>query len=165
MPPEVVAFGEAMVRLTPPGRQRVEQAASFDVQVGGAELNTACGLAQLGRSTAWVSRLTDNGLGRLIAARARAASVDTRHIIWTPDDRVGLFVLEEGAAPRPSQITYDRAGSAFARIGPDTVRWSEVFAGAKWFHISGVSPAVSASAAAVTREALAAAKAAGLTVS
>ncbi len=162
---EVVAFGEAMVRLTPPCRQRVEQSASFDVQVGGAELNAACGLAQLGRSATWVSRLTDNGLGRLIASRVRAAGVDTSRVVWTADDRVGLFFLEEGASPRPSQITYDRTGSAFARLAPGTVPWAEVFAGAKWFHVSGISPAVSASATAVTREALAAAKLAGLTVS
>ncbi|MFO0807191.1 MAG: sugar kinase [Gemmataceae bacterium] len=162
---EVVAFGEAMIRLTPPGRLRVEQTASFDVQVGGAELNTAAGLAQIGRSTAWVSRLTDNSLGRLVAARARASGVVTNRIVWTAEDRVGLFFLEEGSAPRPSQIVYDRAGSAFARLVPGMIPWDEVLAGSRWFHVSGISLAVSDSAAAVTREALAAAKRAGLTVS
>lgn len=162
---EVVTFGEAMLRLTPPGRQRVEQAATFDVQVGGAELNAACGLAQLGRAASWVSRLTDNGPGRLIAARARAAGVDTRRVVWTGDGRVGLFFLEEGAAPRASRIVYDRADSAFARIAPGMVPWADVFDGAKWFHVSGISLAVSASAAEVAREALAAAKSSGVTVS
>src|SRR5581483_8049553 len=77
MPPEIITFGEAMIRLSPPNFARLEQAQSLDVRVGGAELNTAVGLARLGRSTAWVSRLTDNPLGRLIANHAREAGVST----------------------------------------------------------------------------------------
>src|SRR5215468_3619353 len=98
MPHDVVTFGEAMIRLSPPGFRRLEQAHSLDLQVGGAELNTAVALARLGRGAAWVSRLTDNPLGRLIANRAREASVATDHVLFTKDDRVGLYFLEFGAA-------------------------------------------------------------------
>src|SRR5207253_2172575 len=102
MPFDVITFGEAMVRLSPPNFRRLEQASSLDLFIGGAELNTAVGLARLGRSAAWVSRLTDNPLGRLIANRARAAGVSTEHVQWTEDDRVGVYFLEFGAAPRAS---------------------------------------------------------------
>src|ERR1700675_873144 len=106
MPYDVITFGEAMVRLSPPNFRRLEQAHSLDVKVGGAELNTAVALARLGRSTAWVSRLTDNPLGRLIANRAREAGVSTEHVVWTEDDRVGVYFVEFGAAPRASSVVY-----------------------------------------------------------
>src|SRR5437763_2837099 len=108
MPFDVVTFGEAMVRLSPPNFRRLEQARSLDVQVGGAELNTAVGLARLGRSAAWVSRLTNNPLGRLIANHARETGVCTDHVQWTKEDRVGLYFLAFGAAPRASNVLYDR---------------------------------------------------------
>jgi 2-dehydro-3-deoxygluconokinase len=165
MPIDVVTFGEAMVRLAPPGFRRIEQAESLDVQVGGAELNTAVALVRLGRSAAWMSRLTDNPLGRLVLNRARAAGVDTSGVVLTPEDRVGLYFLEFGAAPRASSVVYDRQDSAVARIAPGMIDWAKVFAGARWFHVTGITPALSASAATATREALAAAKSAGLTVS
>src|SRR5437764_14713669 len=104
MPVEIVTFGEAMIRLSPPNFKRLEQATSLDVQVGGAELNTAVALARLGHTSAWVSRLTRNPLGRLIANHARAAGVATDHLVWTDDDRVGLYFLEFGAAPRASSV-------------------------------------------------------------
>src|SRR5438445_3397874 len=100
--PEIITFGEAMVRLSPSNFRRLEQAPSLDVQVGGAELNTAVALARLGRSAAWVSRLTRNPLGRLIANQARAAGVGTEHVLWTDEDRVGVYYVEFGAAPRAS---------------------------------------------------------------
>src|SRR6188474_370509 len=158
---DVITFGEAMVRLAPPNYRRLEQARSLDVQVGGAELNTAVGLARLGRKTAWVSRLTDNPLGRLIANHAREAGVSTDHVVWTKDDRVGVYFLEFGAAPRASSVLYDRKGAAIAAIQPGTVPWAKVFAGVKWFHVTGITPALSGSAAETTREAMAAARAAG----
>src|SRR5438270_1569624 len=157
---DVITFGEAMVRLSPPSFRRLEQARSLDVQVGGAELNTAVGRARLGRSSAWVSRLTDNALGRLVAGRARAAGVSTEHVLWTPEDRVGVYYLEFGAAPRASSVLYDRKGAAIANVQPGTVPWERVFAGAKWFHVTGITPALSAGAAETTREAMRAARAA-----
>src|SRR5437588_1926295 len=165
MPNEVLTFGEAMVRLSPPGFRRLEQARSLDVKVGGAELNTAVGLARLGHSSAWVSRLTNNPLGRLIANHAREAGVSTEHVVWTNDDRVGVYFLEFGAAPRASSVVYDRKGAAIANLKPGVVPWAKVFAGAKWFHVTGITPGLSASAAEVTKEALVAAKAAGLQTS
>ena len=162
---DVITFGEAMVRLSPPSFQRLEQARSLDLRVGGAELNTAVGLARLGRRTAWVSRLTDNPLGRLIANHAREAGVATDHIVWTLEDRVGLYFLEFGAAPRASSVLYDRKGAAIAQLTPGTVPWAAVFAGAKWFHVTGITPGLSATAAETTREALAAARAAGVQTS
>src|SRR5437667_1747457 len=165
MATDVVTFGEAMIRLAPPQFRRLEQARSLDVQVGGAELNTAVAAARLGRSSAWVSRLTNNPLGRLIANHAREAGVSTEHVVWTEDDRVGLYFLEFGAAPRASSVLYDRKNAAIAGLKPGVVPWAKVFAGAKWFHVTGITPGLSASAAEVTKEALVAAKVAGLQTS
>lgn len=163
--PEVVTFGEAMIRLAPPHFQRLEQTPTLDVQVGGGELNVAVGVSRLGLASAWVSRLPRNALGRLIDNRARQAGVDTSKVIWSSDGRAGLYFVEFGAAPRPSSVLYDRERTAISAIQPGEVNWAEAFAGARWFHMSGITPALSDSAAAVTREALEAARKAGLTVS
>lgn len=165
MPFDVITFGEAMIRLSPPNFLRLEQARSLDLRVGGAELNTAVGLARLGHTAAWVSRLTNNPLGRLIANHAREAGVSTEHVVWTDDDRVGLYFLEFGAAPRASSVLYDRKNAAIASLKPATVPWAKVFAGARWFHVTGITPGLSNDAALVTKEALVAAKAAGLRTS
>jgi 2-dehydro-3-deoxygluconokinase len=162
---DVVTFGEAMIRLSPPNFQRLEQAVSLDVQIGGGELNVAVGVSRLGLKSAWVSRLPKNALGRLLENRARQAGVDTSEILWTDEGRLGLYFVEFGAAPRPSSVLYDRAYSSISTIRPGEVNWEEVLAGAKWFHTSGITPALSDSAAAVTREALQAAREAGVTVS
>src|SRR5579864_9668819 len=125
---EIITFGEAMIRLSPPNFRRLEQTPSLDVTVGGAELNTAVGVARLGHSSAWVSRLTNNPLGRLIANHAREAGVSTEHVVWTDDDRVGVYFLEFGAAPRASSVLYDRKDAAIAGIRPGMVDWKAVFA-------------------------------------
>jgi 2-dehydro-3-deoxygluconokinase len=157
---EVITFGEAMVRLSPPNFRRLEQTRSLDIFAGGAELNTAAALARWGHATAWVSRLTSNALGRLVVNQVREAGVSSEHVLWTPDDRVGVYFLEFGAAPRASGVLYDRKDSAIAAIRPGMVPWSRVFAGAKWFHVTGITPALSVTAAETTREALVAARAA-----
>jgi 2-dehydro-3-deoxygluconokinase len=162
---DVVTFGEAMIRLAPPHFQRLEQTSSLDVQVGGGELNVAVGVSRLGLTSSWISRLPRNALARLLENRARQAGVDTSQIVWTEGGRLGLYFVEFGAAPRPSSVLYDRAYSAISAIQPGEVDWKKVFAGAKWFHTSGITPALSDSAAAVTREAMEAAKRAGVTVS
>jgi 2-dehydro-3-deoxygluconokinase len=159
---DVLTFGEAMVRLTPPHFRRLEQAYSLDVEIGGAELNTAVGLARLGRNVGWVSRLTDNPLGRLIANRARETGVAVDRVLFTDSDRVGLYFLELGAAPRASGIVYDRADSAMARVAPGMIDWASAFRGVGWFYVTGITAALSPSSAAATMEALKAAKAAGL---
>jgi 2-dehydro-3-deoxygluconokinase len=161
---DLVTFGEAMVRLTPPAFQRLDQAHSFDVHVGGGELNVAVAAARLGVTSRWVSRLPDNPLGRMIANRGREQGVDV-DVEWTADDRAGLYFAELGAAPRASSVLYDRAGSAISRIKPGSIDWASAFDGARWFHVSGITPALSESAAMVTGESLVAAKKAGLTVS
>ena len=162
---DCITFGEAMVRLAPPQFHRLEQARSLDLKVGGAELNTAVGLARLGRKTSWASRLTDNPLGRLIANHAREGGVDTSHVLFTPEDRVGLYFLEFGSAPRASGVLYDRKNSAIAAIQPGMINWDNAFAGSKWFHLTGILPALSASAATTTLESCQAAKKHGLKVS
>ncbi|MGA1999255.1 MAG: sugar kinase [Terriglobales bacterium] len=162
---DVVTFGEAMIRLSPPNYQRLEQANSFEVQVGGGELNVAVGIARLGLKSTWVSRLPMNPLGRLMENRVRQAGVDTSNISWAKDGRLGLYFVEFGAAPRASSVLYDRAGSAISTIRPGEVDWKKIFTGAKWCHTSGITPALSDSAAEVTREALQAARQAGVTVS
>lgn len=162
---DVVTFGEAMIRLAPPHFQRIEQTHSLDIQIGGGELNVAVGVKRLGLESSWVSRLPENTLGRLLASRARQSGVDVSHLIWTRDGRVGLYFVEFGAAPRPSSVLYDRANSSISLIQPGEVDWKRVFAGCRWFHTSGITPALSESAAAVTREALLGARAAGVTVS
>jgi len=162
---EVVTFGETMVRLSTPHFHRLEQTPSLDVRAGGAEANVAVALARLGTSAEYVTRLTRNPLGRLIENQVRLHGVDTGHILWTEDDRVGLYFVEFGASPRASAVYYDRVGSAMSRLKPGDVDWADVFVGARHFHTSGITPALSASCRAVTFEALEAAKDARLTVS
>jgi 2-dehydro-3-deoxygluconokinase len=160
---DLVTFGEAMIRFTPPNFQRLEQARSFDVYVGGGELNVAVAAARFGASSRWVSCLPDNPLGHLIANRARELGVDVL-VEWT-GDRAGLYFAELGAAPRASSVLYDRRGSAISKIAVGKTDWETALRGARWFHVSGITPALNESAAKVTGEALRAAKKAGLTVS
>ncbi len=162
---DVVTFGETMLRLSPPDYLRLEQTHVLDVNIGGAEWNVAADLSRLGISTAWVSRLTDNALGRMIRNKAREQGVDTSHIVWTKDDRNGIYFVEFGATPRPSSVLYDRSHSAISRIKPGEINWEEVLKGAKWFHTSGITPALSPGTAQVTTEALQTAKKVGCRVS
>ena len=162
---DVVTFGEAMIRLAPPHFQRLEQTHSLDVQVGGGELNVAVGVSRLGLTSTWVSRLPKNALARMLENRVRQAGVDTSQIVWSEGGRVGVYFVEFGASPRPSSVLYDRSYSAITAIKPGEVDWKKVFAGAKWYHRSGIPPGLGDSAAAVTRDALTEAKHAGVTVS
>jgi 2-dehydro-3-deoxygluconokinase len=162
---DVVTFGEAMIRLSPPGHQRLEQVANLEVAVGGAELSVAAGVARLGLKTAWVSRLPANPLGRMMANKGREFGVDTKHIIWAEGERAGLYFVEYGASPRPTRVMYDRKDSALARIQPGMVNWEEILQGVRLLHVGGITPALSHSAAAVQKEALTAAQKAGCLVS
>jgi 2-dehydro-3-deoxygluconokinase len=164
MPHDVVTFGEAMLRFVPQNDQRIAQAQGFHVTVGGGELNVAVGVSRLGFKSAWVSRLPDNPLGNLLLSKAREQGVDSQYVQMTKDGRCGLYFLEQGASPRAAQVVYDRADSAISRIQSGDVNWSAVFSGVKYFHISGITPALSKNAADVTAQALKAAKAAGCTV-
>jgi 2-dehydro-3-deoxygluconokinase len=161
----IVCLGEAMLRFTPTGKDRLEQAHAFDVHCGGAELNTGIALAQLGHAVDWVSRLPDSPLGRLLAGRLRETGVSIRHVQWAKGERLGLFFLEEGASPRPSAIEYDRADSAAARMHSGCFDWQAIFTGADWFHVSGITAAISASAGAVVTAAMQLAHAQGIPIS
>jgi len=158
---DLVAFGEAMIRLSPPNFERLEQTTMLEVRIGGAELNVAVNASRLGLKTAWVSRLPKNPLGRMMRNKAREHGVDTSHIIWTDEDRMGLYFLEFGASPRASSVTYDRASSAISKIKPGEVQWDRILQGVRAFHTTGITPALSDSAAEVTAEALEVAKKAG----
>ena len=162
---DVVTFGEAMVRLSPPNFQKLEQARNLDLQVGGAELNVAVGVHRLGMKSAWVSKLPKNGLGYLIRNRIQEAGVDCSHIVWSDKGRAGLYFVEFGSSPRASSVLYDRAHSSISTIQRGEIDWTRIFSGSKHFHISGITPALSASASEVTVEAMKAAKREGLTVS
>jgi 2-dehydro-3-deoxygluconokinase len=162
---DVVTFGEAMIRLSPPNFQRLEQTKSFDVNPGGAELNVAVGVTRFGLKSAWVSKLPKNGLGYLIRNRAREFGVDCSHIVWSEKGRAGIYFVEFGSSPRASSVLYDRANSSISMVQPGEIDWPKVFAGSKHFHMSGITPALSASASETTAEALKAAKKEGCTVS
>jgi len=162
---EVLTFGEAMIRLSPPGHLRLEQTSNLEMAVGGAELSVAAGMARLGRQTGWVSRLPTNPLGRMIVNKASEFGVNTTNVIWADNERAGLYFVEYGAAPRPTQVHYDRHRSAFANIQPGMLDWKNILGGISLLHIGGITPALSPNAAAVQREALQAAKNAGCLVS
>ncbi|MCL5076204.1 MAG: sugar kinase [Chloroflexi bacterium] len=155
---DVVCFGEAMIRFTPLNFQRLEQATSLEVTVGGSELNAAVGLSRLGLRTAWVSRLVDNQLGRMIASRAMTHGVDVSHVVWTKEGRVGLYFIEMGASPRASQVLYDRSHSAIAGLVAEEIDWPALLKGTRVFHTSGITPALSRPCAEATEAALSAAK-------
>lgn len=162
----VICFGEAMIRLTPPGNERVERTISLNLSPGGAELNTAVTLACLGLNAAWISRLPTNALGRYLDRQAKAHGVEMTGVQWVPESegRMGLYFLEEGVDPRPSAVTYDRAASAMANVSPGAFDWPSILAGADAFHISGITPAISAGARAESFAAVQAANAAGIPV-
>lgn len=162
---DVVTFGETMLRLAAPPFRRLEQTTTLEVNVGGSELNVAVGVSRLGLKAAWVSRLPDNPLGRMVGNKARELGVDTSHIIWVDGERLGLYFVEYGASPRASSVLYDRANSAISRVKPGEVPWSQILKGVRLFHISGITPALSDSAAEATAEALDAAKVTGCLVS
>jgi len=157
----VVTFGEAMLRLSPPGRQRLEQARSLELWPAGSELNVAVGLARLGTTCAWVSRLPSTPLGRAVDAHARAHGVDTSFVQWSEDARLGLYFVEVADPPRSSSALYDRAESAFATLDPEAFGWTAILEGTDAFHVSGITPALSESCARATADALTAARAAG----
>lgn len=160
----VVTFGEVMLRLKSPGFERLFQSPVLEATFGGAEANVAVSLAQFGHQATFVTAIPKNNVGDACLGELRRFGVDTS-AIRRGGERLGIYFLETGANQRPSKVTYDRAGSAIAAIAPGQVDWAAVFAGADWFHVSGVTPAISEGAAAVALEAAQAARAAGVTVS
>jgi 2-dehydro-3-deoxygluconokinase len=161
---KVVTFGEIMLRLAPEGRTRFIQAAGYGAAYGGGEANVAVSLANFGMDAAFVTKLPKHEIGQGAVNALRQFGVDTSHIV-RGGNRVGIYFLEKGASQRPSKVIYDRAHSAIAEAERKDFDWKRIFEGAVWFHFTGISPAISDSAAAITEDACKAAKEAGLTVS
>jgi 2-dehydro-3-deoxygluconokinase len=164
MPKRVVTLGEVMLRLKAPGSERLFQSPTLEATFGGAESNVAVSLAQLGLDAAFVTVLPANPVGDAALAALRSFGVDTR-LVRRGGERVGVYYLEAGAAQRPSRVVYDRAGSAIAAARPADFAWDEVFAGAAWFHLSGITPALSAAAAELALAAVAQARRRAIPVS
>ncbi|MGD9287616.1 MAG: sugar kinase, partial [Desulfobacterales bacterium] len=162
---DLVTFGEAMIRMSPPDFKRLEQTTTLDLHIGGAELNVAVGAGRLGLKSAWVSKLPDNPLGRMIANKARELGVDISQVVWQKEGRAGLYFLELGASPRPSSVLYDRADSSFSNIRPEDLNWNNILKDTRCLHLTGITPAVSQSAAEAAKEAIQSAKACGCKVS
>lgn len=161
---KTVCFGEIMLRLSPPGFERLFQSPALQVAFGGGEANAAVSLAQFGHESHYVTRLPANAIGdaALKALRAEGVHVDC---VQRGGDRLGIYFTETGASQRPSTVIYDRRHSAISELAPGSVKWAEVLAGAAWFHCTGITPALGALSAACTREALEAARQAGVKVS
>ncbi|MDR1570372.1 MAG: sugar kinase [Oscillospiraceae bacterium] len=161
---KAVCFGELMMRLVPPGYLRMNQTDKLEMTFGGAEANVAVSLANYGADAVYVSRFPSNPIGEVALQSLRAMHVDTRYIA-RGGDRLGIYFVEKGASMRPSKVIYDRKFSSISTIQPGMIDWDGAFGGAEWFHWTGITPALSASAAAVTLEACKAAKAKGITIS
>ena len=160
----VVTFGEVMLRLKSPGFERLFQSPQLEATFGGAEANVAVSLAQFGLPVSFVTALPSNPLGESAVSEMRKFGVDTS-FIKRAGDRLGVYFLESGSSQRASKVTYDRAGSSIAAAKPGDFDWSAILEGATWFHISGVTPAISASAAALSLEAVKVARSKGIIVS
>ena len=153
----VATFGEIMLRLSPPGFERVLQSPQLLATFGGSEANVAVALAQFGLSSRYISVLPANAVGDACVSELRRYGVDMSLAPRTPG-RMGIYFVESGANQRPSKVTYDRANSAFACARPGSIDWKQALTGAQWLHVSGISPAVGASGAELTLEALTAAR-------
>jgi len=160
----VVTFGEIMLRLKAPGAEKLFQSPMLEATFGGAEANVAVSLANFGVDAAFVSAVPASDVGDACMAELRRFGVDTAYVT-RGGSRLGIYFLEAGANQRPSKVTYDRAGSALATAAAPDFDWDRILDGATWLHVSGVTAAVSASAADACVSAARAARARGITVS
>ena len=164
MTPRVVTFGEIMLRLSPPGFERLFQSPVLSATFGGGEANVAISLAHFGLHSCYVTRLPAHAIGEGAMRTLRGEGVDTSYVV-RGGDRVGIYFAETGASQRASTVVYDRAHSAISEMAADAVDWSAVMSSAAWFHVTGITPALGDNAAAATCAAIRAAKAAGARVS
>ena len=160
----VVTFGEIMLRLSPPGYERLLQSPSLSATFGGAEANVAVSLAQWGLGSVFVTRLPRNAVGDAALRALRTEGVRTDFVL-RGGERLGIYFSEAGASQRPSTVIYDRAHSSMATIDPTEIDWPRALAGARWFHVTGVTAALGPDIARSVAKALTAARAAGATVS
>lgn len=161
---KVVSFGEIMLRLSPDGYYKLFQKPELNTSFCGAEANVAVALSNFGDEAEFVTALPDNDIGRAACRELMRYGVKTDNIVYT-GDRLGIFFAEKGASQRPSKVIYDRKNSAIASADPSPFNWEKIFDGADWFHITGITPALSDSLAKISVDAVTAAKKAGLTVS
>ena len=161
---KVVTFGEIMLRLSPPGFLRFSQTNSFDIIYGGGESNVAVSLANYGVPVRFVTRIPENDIGQSAKMEMRKRGVETEFMIYG-GDRLGIYFLETGAVSRGSKVVYDRAHSAMSEIQTGMIDWDKAFDGVKWFHWTGITPAISQSAADVCLEAVKIAHEKGITIS
>ena len=161
---KIVTLGELLLRLSAPGHERFFQSPNFEATFSGSEANIACELAQLGNRASYVTAVPDNAIGEAALSEVRKYDVDLSTVI-RKDGRIGIYFLETGAYRRPSNVVYDRENSCIAKALPSDFDWEAVFADASWFHISGITPAVSENAYRTTIEAIAQAKKRNITVS
>jgi 2-dehydro-3-deoxygluconokinase len=161
---KIVTFGEIMLRLAPEGYGRFVQAQSFGATYGGGEANVAVSLANFGMNAAFVTKLPQHEIGQAAVNSLRQFGVDTANIV-RGGERVGIYFLEKGASQRPSKVIYDRAHAAIAAATTADFDWKRIFDGVQWFHFTGITPALSDNATAITLEAVQTAKKKGVTVS
>lgn len=161
---KVVTFGEIMLRLATPDYLRFSQSNMLTATFGGGEANVAVSLANYGVATEFVTRLPKNDIGQACMMDLRKYGVGVRNIVWG-GERLGIYFLETGAVSRGSKVVYDRAHSSVSEIKLGMVNWEKVFEGANWFHWTGITPAISQSAADVCLEAIQKANELGITVS
>src|SRR5215471_358022 len=161
----VVTFGEIMLRLAPPGFERFLQSPQFLATFGGGEANVAVALAGFGLPASYVTVLPPaNPIADAVISQLRGFGVDTAKILRAKG-RMGVYYVEAGANQRPSKVVYDRDNSSIALAKPGDVDWDSVLDGAGWFHITGITPALSATAADLAMESVRKARAKGITVS
>jgi 2-dehydro-3-deoxygluconokinase len=160
----VVTFGEVLLRLSAQGSQRLIQSNAFEVQYGGSEANVASVLSQWNVAAEHVSQFSDNDMGDAALQSLRKFGVDVSHITRS-HHRMGIYFLEHGNSLRAPKVVYDRFDSAFANLHPSDFDWDEILKDARWFHWSGITPAISAAAAKACKDAIGAARKKGITIS
>src|SRR3984885_6781542 len=164
MPKKVVTIGEIMLRLSTPDFKRFVQADSFDVTYGGGEANVAAAICNYGENGTFVTKVPNNPIGQAAINHLRRYGVDTQYIV-RGGERLGIYFLETGASMRASQVVYDRADASISEVDIAEFDFDKILDGASWFHTTGITPALSDKAAALTEAALKAAKARGITTS
>ena len=161
---EFVCFGEIMARLNPIGYLRMVQAEELEISYAGGEANAAVSLANYGKDSAFVTKLPDNDLTKSALRKLRGYGIDVSGVT-IGGDRMGVYFVEKGASQRASKVTYDRKYSSISMATPDDFDWDKIFENAKWFHFTGITPALSDNAAEICLEACKKAKEHGVTVS
>jgi 2-dehydro-3-deoxygluconokinase len=161
----VVTFGEIMCRLATPGNLRLRQARGLEVTYAGAEASVAASVCNFGGAARYVTALPKHALAEATMDTLRAVGIDTQYVLRTDEGRLGLYFLETGANQRPSNVVYDRADSAVSIAPADAYDWDAIFEGAQWLHLSGITPALSKTAAEATLTAAQKAQDAGCRVS